>query len=107
MLFGILTAVVLVATQASFYFSPQQAAASEESTNGDPADADQDDQTRVSLGTFTVASSLTLSVHQEAIMLFEWRVNQDEIHSPRTEVSVATGRFFQTLFRLIISPNAP
>lgn len=108
-LLGILTALVVVFSQLFLYQGAElckkekKEAETEQSTSG----AAEDQGTFISLPSNSVFPSLHKEVSHEANFLFEIFFNEEEQSFYVPDVAPALGKYFQTLFHIIISPNAP
>jgi hypothetical protein len=71
------------------------------------SESDEAPQTCISIPTFSLPTSVHLKPNLDAQFLFEI-LFESETHTEYVELEVeAPTRFFATLFRVIISPNAP
>jgi len=107
LILGILTAVVLIVSQLFCYQNSdvQKKETKTEEHSGKESSGDQSTF-------FIVAASQGLSsfqthISQDVILLFEIFFQENEDHHWKPEVPLALGKYFQTLFNIIISPNAP
>ena len=108
LILGLITAVVLVASQFSYVTEGDQMTpqpVENEPTTKDAGDNHQ--ETYLSIASFTLAPSITLHAAHEAIVIFEVALGEEPGQSVVDNIPVFTGKLFHTLFRLIISPNAP
>ena len=105
MVFGALTAAVVVFTQLFLYEGPSST--QEEIQTERTADKSAGDQILLAGPSDTVLSSFHAGIHHEPVFLFEILFDrQDDTHwTP--EIPVSLGKYFLTLFHIIISPNAP
>jgi flagellar basal body-associated protein FliL len=103
--FGIITALVVVFTQL-FWF--QAADFSRKSAKTEQqADASTETEAHISLPSTSLTTPNTIQVEQDFSFIHEILFEKESEKKPaQTLVSVA-GKFFHTLFRAIISPNAP
>lgn len=108
-LLGILTAFVVVFSQLFLYQGAELCKKEKQETEAEqPASGATEDQgTFISLPTNSVFPSLHKEVSHEAIFLFEIFFNEEEQSFYVPDVAPALGKYFQTLFHIIISPNAP
>lgn len=107
LILGILTAVALIVSQLSFYQNTVQAK-KETKTEKHSEDSSEEGQSIF----YIVAASPSISsvqtqIHQEVFFLFEIIFFEDKQYEWIPTVSSALGKYFQTLFHIIISPNAP
>lgn len=102
---GLLVALFVVAQEVSIVPCEITSEAQEQSD----ADQDQEDQEKVYEHTFDAlppASGVTIEPFQ-AILLAEINFESEEQDFPETEVPLCDSPYYKTLFRQIISPNAP
>jgi hypothetical protein len=101
---GIATALVIVFSQL-FYF--QAANYCQKKAEAEQHDQKTGHESYISIPSSTISSTSHLEIHQDLSfvlgILFELKSEKEE----STEVVLPVDRFFQTLFRFIISPNAP
>lgn len=106
MIFGSLTAVMVIVTQLFLFEGRQETQDSgvkTEKTSGDHSG----DKVFLSAPQPSVLSSFNASLNHEAVFLFEILQDCREHKGWAPEVPVSLGKYFLTLFRTIISPNAP
>jgi hypothetical protein len=106
MIFGSLTAVVVIFTQLFLYEAPQEKPDSHVKTEK-TSDESSNDKVLLSAPQPSVLSSFHASLNHEAVFLFEILLDVKEHKGWAPEVPVSLGKYFLTLFRAIISPNAP
>ena len=108
LLAGIATAAVIIFSQL-FYF--QAANYCQEKAETEQHDHDQKKdgtESYISIPSSSISSSSHIEITQDLSsfvleILFEGDSKEEEV----TRISLPVNRFFQTLFRFIISPNAP
>ncbi|MBT1709776.1 hypothetical protein KK062_16145 [Fulvivirgaceae bacterium PWU5] len=102
---GVLTALIVIVSQL-FYF---QTAAhhSKKEVKTEQQDSSTPDGTYITLPSSTLPSSSHVVFQQQVFCLFTVLVKTVETSAPDRSVSPTPSRFFRTLFRTIISPNAP
>lgn len=80
----------------------------EQTEDQDSEDQDaQEDLVITSAPSISVPASATIEVEKEQAFIFEILFEQEIDFPTKVEVSRTLGKFFQHLFRVIISPNAP
>lgn len=108
MIIGVVTALLVVFSQIFQYQEQQQLVKNQKVKTEKQSDSHDDDASYVSQQpSFTVQSSCTVHFSQAAILLFEVCGGE---HRPTVighEVPRLMGKFFQTLFQILIAPNAP
>lgn len=102
---GVLTALVIIVSQL-FYFQtaahhPKKEVKTEQQDSSTP------DGVYITLPSSTLPSSSHVVFQQQVFCLFTVLVETVETSEPDRRVSLTPSRFFKTLFRTIISPNAP
>jgi hypothetical protein len=102
-LVGCLLAVVIVCSQV--YTSQIKVASSTEHTD-DSSDESQGEAT-FSMASFSLPSPLNVQINLDPHFLFEIVFESVTKDVPQTAVPSIEEKFFTTLFRVIISPNAP
>ena len=105
LLVGIVTAGVIVFSQL-FYF--QAATYCQEKVDTEQSDKKSDaPESYISIPSSTISSASTIEIHQDISFvlesLFEKEADEESDHT----ISLPVNKFFHTLFRFIISPNAP
>lgn len=105
LLAGIATAGVIVFSQL-FYFQAanycQEKVQTEENAQGGGAE-----KTYVSIPSSTISSSTSIEINQDLSFVLEILLEQETEDDPSQKIVLPVNRFFQTLFRFIVSPNAP
>ena len=109
MVFGALTAVMVIITQLFLYevAATGHEGIKTEKKNAKSGEQSSEDQVLISLPSDSVLSSFHSGIHHEAVLLFEIVYGKEETVSWAPEVPVSLGKYFLTLFHIIISPNAP
>jgi len=104
---GVLTASILTVSQlfqhqkADFHQEELKTEKQSEESTPDPSAA------FIASATVSVLNSIHTQVNQEVVFLFEILLQDDKRYPWIPEVPLALGKYFQTLFHIIISPNAP
>ena len=70
-------------------------------------DAENETTSFVSLPTFSIPAQVNVEVNLNPYCLFEIFFEEDIDENPEENDLLNPDRFFQTMFRVIISPNAP
>jgi hypothetical protein len=104
---GCLLAAVIVCTQLFAYCSPSfndQSVVKTEQT----ADTHEQDEARIVIASFSLPSPVHVQMNLDPHLLFEILFEDDvETRTPAIESASVSQKFLVTLFRVIISPNAP
>lgn len=109
MVMGIVTALVVVFSQV-FYFQPTNYSKKEvksEQQKKQEKSSENDNHSFISLPSISQSTSTHVEVDHESSFLLEILFEDKEKEARSTEIPVSFGKFFHTLFRAIISPNAP
>lgn len=106
MIFGSLTAVMVIVTQLFLFEGKQETQDSTVKTEK-TSDESSGDKALLSAAQPSVLSSFHAGLNHEAVFLFEILLDSREHNGWAPEVPVSLGKYFLTLFRTIISPNAP
>jgi hypothetical protein len=106
MIFGLITAAVLVVSQLCCY-QQNDFNKKEQKTEESGTVPTHDGENIFIVAANSTISSIQTQIHQEIIFLFEILFLDNEQQSWTTEVPIALGKYFRTLFHIIISPNAP
>lgn len=105
LLAGIATAAVIIFSQL-FYF--QAANYCQEKAETEQQDQKKDGpETHISIPSSTISSSSHIEITQDLSFVLEILFERESKEEEVTRISLPVNRFFQTLFRFIISPNAP
>ncbi len=103
--FGIITASVIVLSQL-FWFQTTDFVtkkAKTEQTEG----ANQQEEAHISLPSSSIPSGTSVEQGQESSFIQELLFEEEKASEVATSLPTAVGKFFQTLFRVLIAPNAP
>lgn len=103
--FGIVTALVIVFTQL-FWFQSTDIKSSKVDTE-QAADADSTEEAHISLPSSSIPASTSVEVGQGPSFIQEILFQQESESQASSHLPNAIGKFFQTLFRVTIAPNAP
>jgi hypothetical protein len=108
MVMGIITALVVVFSQV-FYFQPTDYSKKETKSEQQKKQekSSENNHSYISLPSISQSSSTHVEVDHESSFLLDILFEGKEKETRSAEVPIAFGRFFHTLFRAIISPNAP
>lgn len=106
MIFGSLTAVMVIFTQL-FLFEGTHAAQDSGVKTEKTSDESSGDKVFLSAPQPSVLSSFHNGLTHEAVLLFEILLDGQTYKGWAPDVAVPLGKYFLTLFRTIISPNAP
>jgi hypothetical protein len=106
LIIGSLLSVVIVCSQ-FFQFQiksnhPEKQAKTEQQESKTPSE-----QVVLSLPSFSLPSSIQVALNLDAYCLFEILFEENETADSSTDSPLYPKKFFITLFRVIISPNAP
>ena len=105
LLAGLATAGVIVFSQL-FYF--QAANYCQEKAETEQQDQKKDgNETHISIPSSSISSSSHIELTHDLSFVLEALFESDSREEEVTTISLPVNRFFQTLFRFIISPNAP
>jgi hypothetical protein len=103
--FGIVTATVIVLSQL-FWFQTsdfsKKTACSEQTE-----DTNDEEESHFSLPSSTFPSSTSVEQGQESSFIQELLFKEEKAAEISTSLPTTVGKFFQTLFRVLIAPNAP
>ena len=106
MIMGIITALVIVFSQLFFYqnanYSKKEIKKGEEQK-----EQNSSDETYITPPSVSQSFSTHVEGDQKSSYLFEILFEEDEVENKPIEIPRSLGKFFHTLFRVIISPNAP
>ncbi|HET7179203.1 MAG TPA: hypothetical protein VFI14_05730 [Chryseosolibacter sp.] len=104
----IMGAIVALAIVFSQYLTPDRFAAVEKvKTEKSSKDKADDHSGSISLPTFSLPSPVDVQANLSSYCLFEILFEQDSDEDQVQENILHAEHFFETLFRVIISPNAP
>jgi len=106
MVVGLLVAAAIIFSQSySLHSSASKLSADTVQSDKGVDDEGQDQQTILSVTNLPTAPSISLT--QEAFCLFEISFLYPESPDNDDQVAIPLGKFFSTIFSVIISPNAP
>lgn len=105
MIFGALTAAVVVFTQIFLYQAPPPV--DSEIKTEKSADKSSGEQILIATPFDSVLSSFHAGINHEPVFLFEILFDGQDSKGWAAEVPASLGKYFLTLFHTIISPNAP
>lgn len=103
---GVITALAIVISQ---FFSFQEADQSrlKKETDTEQQQSQSGDEAYLTVSTSLPSSSPHVEIQQETFFLFEILLEDDAEIETQVDFSLPINQFFQTLFGVIISPNAP
>lgn len=105
LLAGIVTAGVIVFSQL-FYF--QAATYCQEKVDTKQHDPTSDSpESYISIPSSTISSTCNVEIHQDLSSVSEILFEKQSDEESNNIISLPVNKFFHTLFRFIISPNAP
>jgi len=105
LLAGIVTAGVIVFSQL-FYF--QAATYCQEKVDTEQSEKKSDaPESYISIPSSTISSTSNIELHQDISFALEALFENESDEEPTNTISIPVNKFFSTLFRFIISPNAP
>jgi hypothetical protein len=105
MIAGIVTALVIVFSQLFFF---QVSNYNKKDVKTEKQQEQQSDESYISLPSVSQpSSSLLVEGIQKSACLFEIVFEENEEEPEPSDVPLSLSKFFHTLFRVIISPNAP
>jgi len=110
LIIGILTALVIVFFQVFYFQAVPVSHAGKAATKTEKHDAKEatGDNSVISLPAGSMPSPTTaVELNHEAVCVLDILFEQETECDPSTTLSHAAGKLFSTLFRVIISPNAP
>ncbi|HEY8938418.1 MAG TPA: hypothetical protein VIM65_24530 [Cyclobacteriaceae bacterium] len=102
---GLITALVVIFSQV-FFFEAARYSKKEVKTEKQEKQKNADDSC-ISLPSFSQPTSAHVEINTKPFCLFEILFEENEQPEVSQSVPLSLGKFFQTLFRVIISPNAP
>lgn len=105
---GLGTALLVVFSQLFFYQSTEICKKEVKTEKQESSDTnDSKNESITSLPSFTVQAPCCVHLSHEAILLFEIFNREDKKIAISHDLPVTLGKYFLTLFRIIIAPNAP
>lgn len=105
LIIGSLLAVIIVCTQC-FHFEAQSLSKKEISAGQEESDQPED-ETTISLPSFSLPAPVHVQLNLDAYCLFEILFEEDQQLDSSAEAPAYPEKLLITLFRVIISPNAP
>lgn len=105
LLTGITTAVIIVFSQL-FYFQAATYCQKKATTEKHEQKKDAP-KTYFSIPSSTISSAPTVQINEDISFVLETLIEVETEEESTPTVSLPVNKFFQTLFRVLISPNAP
>lgn len=103
----ILGAILALTIAFSQYLTPEHISSPEKAKTEQAANTGDEKGSFISLPTFSIPAPVHVQVNLDAYCLFEIFFEEDVDENYVEEDISYSDRFFQTMFRVIISPNAP
>lgn len=103
---GILTALVIVLSQVFFFQAAEYSTKEVKTEKQDPASAD-DHAYFLSVPVTSILSTSHISLNVDFTFIVDVLFQPAQESDTQTQTPLALGKFFQTLFKVIIAPNAP
>jgi hypothetical protein len=104
---GVLTASILTVSQL-FQYQQDDFRQKEVKTEKQSEESTPDQSAAfIASATVSVLNSVGTHINQEIVFLFDILFQEDKQYPWIPAVPLALGKYFQTLFHIIISPNAP
>lgn len=103
----ILGSFLAVAIMFSQYVAPEWVSSVEKVKTEQADKTGEEGRTFISLPSFSLPAPLSVQVNLDAYCLFEILLEEDVDENYVEEKVSYADRFFQTMFRVIIAPNAP
>jgi hypothetical protein len=105
---GLATALLVVFSQLFFYQGAELCKKEVKIEKKESSESqDSKNESIVSLPSFTVQAACSVHLSHEAVLLFEIFSSENKRTVISHDIPVALGKYFLTLFRIIIAPNAP
>lgn len=105
---GVLTAVAIILSQLFYYQGAQFCKKEQTSENHEKkAPADEPEEAFVAGPSTSVLTSTHVDLTHKTFVLFEILFPEKEEDVYQSDLPLTLGKYFHTLFRIIISPNAP
>ena len=106
---GIFTALVIILSQLfAFQAFPENISQEKHARKKEVEDARKSsDQVYFSLPSIQIPSSIHFELNQEVVLIFEIVTDKVRSVADTGSVYLLSNKLFKTLFRVIISPNAP
>lgn len=105
MITGSLLAVVIVCLQ--FFHFNQPLSKAEVKTEQQESSPSNGEEAIISIASFSIPSPVNVTINLDAYCLFEILFEQSTERDTSAEAPLRPEKLFFTLFRVIISPNAP
>ena len=105
--FGILTAMVIVLSQLFWFQTATLTKKVAETEQKSDAAKEAPQEAQISLPSSSLPSSNTVVVEHDFSFIHEILFEKENSPEASKSVVLTAGKFFHTLFRAIISPNAP
>lgn len=105
LLAGIATAGVIVFSQL-FYFQAATYCQNKAETEQQAQKAGTE-ETYISIPSSTISSTSHIEINQDISFVLEILLEDDSEEEAPAKIALPVNKFFQTLFRFIVSPNAP
>jgi hypothetical protein len=105
LIFGVITALVVVISQL-FWFQGAGFLKGKAATE-QTAKAEDQGKAHISLPSTSLPSNHSVELQQELSFLHEIFAEEETTAEVTTTIYATVGKFFETLFSVIISPNAP
>lgn len=103
----ILGSILALTIAFSQYLTLESKISAEKAKTEQTGQSTDEEESFISLPTFSLPVPVTVQANLDAYCLFEIFFEADVDENYTEEEVSYTGRFFQTMFRVIISPNAP
>lgn len=106
---GVLTAVVIVLSQFYCFHEACDKTDVQEKTAQEESESKKTEghEAYFTMPSSTAPSSVSVQMDQEKSFICDILLNEEEDHSRPSLIFISLDKFFQTLLRVIISPNAP
>jgi hypothetical protein len=105
LLAGIATAVVIVFSQLFYFQAATYCQKKAETEHRDQKTGTT--ETYVSIPSSTISTTSHIEINQDIAFVLEVLFEREPQEETAPKISLPVNRFFQTLFRFIVSPNAP
>ncbi len=103
---GILAAIAIIFSQL-FYYQSQGHDNREVKTEQQQDQSSDNDEAFYSAPSTSLPSSTQVEIHHKSFLLLEILLEDKEVEVSNEQTTFRLGTFLQTLFKVIISPNAP
>ena len=105
LLAGIVTAAVIVFSQLFYFQAATYCQKKAETTQHSKKEGAKENY--ISIPSSTISSTSTIDLNQSVLFVLETLFEDEGDQQTTQQVEVPVNRLFQTLFRFIVSPNAP